>query len=62
MNAVFKVADGVFVQILTDSTICYSPGLSIFVNHHLRNAGLKNKTWVNQQTDLLWKEMYLKSV
>ena len=62
LNGVFKVSDGVYVELGTDNSINYSFGFGKLINQNLRSGGYKSKQWVEQQTDLRWKELYNKSI
>ena len=62
LNGVFKVSDGVYVELGKDSSINYSIGFGKLINQNLRDGGYKSKQWVDQQTDLRWKELYRKSI
>lgn len=62
LNGVFKVSDGVYVELGNDNSINYSFGLGKLINQNLRSGGYKSKQWVDQQTDLRWKELYRKSI
>ena len=62
LNGVFKVSDGVYVELGTDNSINYSFGFGKLINQNLRSGGYKSKQWVDQQTDLRWKELYSKSI
>ncbi len=62
LNGVFKVSDGVYVELGTDNSINYSFGFGKLINQNLRSGGYKSKQWVDQQTNLRWKELYSKSI
>jgi hypothetical protein len=62
LNGVFKVSDGVYVELGTDNSINYSFGFGKLINQNLRSGGYKSKQWVDEQTDLRWKELYSKSI
>ena len=62
LNGVFKVSDGVYVELGKDNSINYSFGFGKLINQNLRSGGYKSKQWVDQQTDLRWKELYRKSI
>ena len=62
LNGVFKVSDGVYVELGNDNSINYSFGFGKLINQNLRSGGYKSKQWVDQQTDLRWKELYRKSI
>jgi hypothetical protein len=62
LNGVFKVSDGVYVELGNDNSIDYSFGFGKLINQNLRSGGYKSKQWVDQQTDLRWKELYRKSI
>ncbi|GDX48512.1 hypothetical protein LBMAG25_13300 [Bacteroidota bacterium] len=62
LNGVFKVSDGVYVELGTDNSINYSFGFGKLINQNLRSGGYKSKQWVDQQTDLRWQELYSKSI
>jgi hypothetical protein len=61
LNGVFKVSDGVYVELGKDNNVNYSFGFGKLINQNLRSGGYKSKQWVDQQTDLRWKELYRKS-
>ena len=62
LNGVFKVSDGVYVELGNDNSIDYSFGFGKLINQNLRSGGYKSKQWVDQQTDLRWKDLYRKSI
>jgi hypothetical protein len=62
LNGVFKVSDGVYVELGTDNSIKYSFGFGKLINQNLRSGGYKSKQWVDQQTNLRWKDLYSKSI
>jgi len=62
LHGVFKLSDGVYGEIDFKNKVHYTPGLSKFINQTYRKAGYKTKQWVDQQTDLRWRELYLKSI
>jgi hypothetical protein len=62
LNGVFKVSDGVYVNVNSNNFIKYTPGLGRFINQKIRSGGYKTKVWVDQQTDIRWKELYDKSI
>lgn len=62
LNGVFKLSDGVYANINSNNAIQYTPGLGRFINQNIRSGGYKTKDWVDQQTDLRWKELYDKSI
>ncbi len=62
MNGVFKVSDGIYIELEKDNRIIYSIGVGKLLNQSLRFGGFKSKQWVDQQTDLRWKELYSKSI
>lgn len=62
LNGVFKLSDGVYAKINSNNFIQYTPGLGRFINQNVRSGGYKTKQWVNQQTDLRWKELYDRSI
>ena len=62
LNGVFKVSDGVYIELGNDNSINYSFGFGKLINQNLRSGGYKSKQWVDQQTDLRWKELYRKSI
>jgi len=62
LNGVFKVSDGVYVELGKDNSINYSFGFGKLINQNLRSGGYKSKQWVDQQTDLRWKELYDRSI
>ena len=51
-----------YANINSNNSIQYTPGLGRFINQNVRNGGYKTKHWVNQQTDLRWKELYDRSI
>ncbi len=62
LNGVFKLSDRVYANINSNNSIQYTPGLGRFINQNIRNGGYKTKHWVDQQTDLRWKELYDRSI
>lgn len=62
LNGVFKVSDGVYVELGKDNSINYSFGFGKLINQNLRRGGYMSKQWVDQQKDLRWKELYSKSI
>ena len=62
LNGVFKLSDGVYANINSNNSIQYTPGLGRFINQSIRSGGYKTKQWVDQQTDLKWKELYNRSI
>ncbi len=66
LNGVFKLSDGVYANINSNinsnNSIKYTPGLGRFINESIRSSGYKTKQWVDQQSDLRWKELYYKSI
>lgn len=62
LQAVFKVSDGIYVELNRDKSICYSAGIGPFINQNLRNGGLKSKEWVAMQSDRRWIELFKKSI
>jgi len=62
LNGVFKLSDGVYANINSNNSIQYTPGLGRFINQNIRSGGYKTKDWVDQQTDIRWKEIYDKSI
>ena len=62
LNGVFKLSDGVYVELGNDNSINYSFGFGKLINQNLRSGGYKSKQWVDQQTDLRWKELYRNSI
>ena len=58
LNGVFKLSDGVHAHINSNNSIEYTPGLCRFIHQHVRRGGFKTKQWVDQQSDLRWKELY----
>jgi hypothetical protein len=62
LNGVFKLTDGVHAKINSNNSIQYTSVLGLFINKYLRIGGYKSKQWVDQQTDLRWKELYRKSI
>lgn len=62
LNGVFKLSDGVYANINTNNSIQYTHGIGRFINQSIRSGGSKTKQWVDQQTDLRWKELYARSI
>ena len=62
LNGVFKVSDGVYIELGKDNSVNYSFGFGKLINQNLRNGGYKSKQWIDQQTDLRWKQLYSKSI
>lgn len=62
LDGVFKVSDGIYIELEKDNTINYSFGIGKIINQSLRSGGYKSKQWVDQQMDLRWKELYNKSI
>ena len=62
LNGVFKLSYGVYANINSNNSIQYTHGLGRFINQNIRSGGYKTKHWVDQQTDLRWKELYDKSI
>jgi hypothetical protein len=62
LNGVFKLTDGVHAKINSNNSIQYTSVLGLFINKYLRNGGYKSKQWVDQQSDLRWKELYNRSI
>jgi hypothetical protein len=62
LNGVFKVSDGIYIELERDNSINYSIGFGKLINQSLRGGGFKSKQWVDVQTDLIWKELYNKSI
>jgi hypothetical protein len=62
LNGVFKLSDGIFANINSNNSIKYTTGLGRFINQNIRSGGYKTKDWVDQQTDIRWKELYDKSI
>ena len=62
LNGVFKLSDGIYAKINSNNSIQYTPGLGRIINQNLRSGGYKTKEWVNQQSDLRWKELYDRSI
>jgi hypothetical protein len=62
LNGVFKVTDGVYVQINSNGSISYTPGLGKLVNQNIRSGGLKSKDWVANQQDKRWQELFNNSI
>ena len=62
LNGVFKLSDRVYANINSNNSIQYTPGLGRFINQSIRSGGYKTKQWVDQQTDLKWKELYNRSI
>lgn len=58
LNGVFKLSDGVHAHINSNHSVEYTPGLGRFIHQHVRRSGFKTKQWVDQQSDLRWKELY----
>lgn len=61
LNGVFKLSVGIHVKINAYNSIQYTPGLGRFINQKIRSGGFKTKKWVDQQSDLRWKELYDRS-
>jgi hypothetical protein len=61
-NGVFKVSDGVYINILKDKRVAYAAGFGKLINQQVRNAGFKHHTWVQQQADARWEALYAFSV
>jgi len=59
---VFKFSDGIYAKINLNNKVQYTPGLGKFINQNVRSGGYKTKQWVDQQTDLRWKELFDKSI
>lgn len=62
LNGVFKLSDGIYAKINSNNSIQYTPGLGRFINQSIRSGGYKTKQWVDQQSDLRWKELYDRSI
>lgn len=62
LNGVFKVSNGVYVQINPNGSISYTPGLGKIVNQSFRDGGLKSKDWVANQQDKRWQELFNNSI
>lgn len=62
LNGVFKVSEGVYVELGKDNRINYSFGFGKLINQNLRGGGYKSKQWIDQQTNLRWHELYNKSI
>lgn len=62
LNGVFKLSDGVYVELEKDNRINYSIGVGKLINQYIRSGGYKSKQWVDQQMDPRWKELYNKSI
>jgi len=62
LNGVFKLSDGVYVELGKDNSINYSFGFGKLINQNLRGGGYMSKQWVDQQADFRWNELYSKSI
>ena len=62
LHGVFKFSDGIYPKINLNHKVQYTPGLGKFINQNVRSGGYKTKQWVDQQTDLRWKELFDKSI
>jgi hypothetical protein len=62
LKGVFKLSDGVYVELGTDNSINYPFGFGKLINQNVRSGDYKSKQWVDQQIDLRWKELYSKSI
>jgi len=62
LHGVFKFSDGIYAKINLNNKVQYTPGLGKFINQNVRSGGYKTKQWVDQQTDLRWKELFDKSI
>jgi len=62
LNGVFKVSDGVYVQINPNGSVSYTPGLGKIINQTIRSGGLKSKDWVTKQQDKRWQELFNNSI
>ena len=62
LDGVFKVSDGIYIELEKDNSVNYSIGIGKIINQSLRSGGHKSKQWVDQQTDLRWKELYDRSI
>ena len=62
LNGVFKLSDGVYAKINANNAIQYARGLGRLINQSIRSGGFKTKQWVDQQSDLRWKELYDRSI
>ncbi len=62
LNGVFKLSDGVYVELEKDNKINYSIGVGKLINQYIRSGGYKSKQWVDQRMDPRWKELYIKSI
>jgi len=62
LSGVFKLSDGIYAKINSNNSIQYTLGLGRFINQSIRSGGFKTKQWVDQQSDLRWKELYDKSI
>jgi hypothetical protein len=62
INGVFKVTDGIYVQINLNGSISYTPGLGKLINQNIRSGGLKSKDWVANQQEKHWEELFNNSI
>jgi len=62
LSGVFKLSHGIYVKINSNNSIQYTLGLGRFINQSIRSGGFKTKQWVDQKSDLRWKELYDKSI
>ena len=66
LHGVFKFSDGIYAKINLNlnlnNEVQYTPGLGKFINQNVRSGGYKTKQWVDQQSDLRWKELFGKSI
>lgn len=62
LQGVFKVSDGIHVEVGNRNNIKYSFGVGKTINEKIRNGGFKTIEWVNQQADPRWKDLYNKSI
>jgi hypothetical protein len=61
LQGVFKVSDGIHIEVGKRNNIKYAVGVGKIINENLRSGGFKTIEWVNQQVDTRWKELYNKS-
>jgi hypothetical protein len=61
IKGVFKVSNGVYAKINSKGVISETVGFGKLVNK-LHDAGLKNKEWVQSQSDTRWLNLYEKSI
>ena len=66
LHGVFKFSDGIYTKINLNlnlnNEVQYTPGCGKFINQNVRSGGYKTKQWVDQQSDLRWKELFDKSI